>query len=475
MSFRDYPIATRVLIDGVAAYAGGPDSSDGKPTILDGLSFTWGRTNSIQQPEVGTCTFTMHVAVTDDVPPMLDVLRVNSTVEVWVDITQPDGTTVSELSWSGAVTSAVGQAVGYSGVEISVTASDPAAPLADETIGDNPWSVESAIARAQRILQLAQTDTTPIAIDDTISGIQLSYQDVDAQQVLPLLQDVANSIGGILWVAPTSSGTYLWIEDPGNRASLRQFLIDAVTGLVTITNNVPASSLLAAADLLLDNPQWSQDKSQGINSIDVQWESQGPVDPSTGQPTITDETVTVTVTPPPQIIRKQQIQTQLVSQLDAQELATRTLALVSETVGWVASGLTIDTTLLERDLPDLAYDQRLAVVSDLLDGANRLGRALTMINLPGWTPGGTMAATYIEGGTYTVTSGRWTLELNVSSPTGLGISATFADFSTTSVKVSDFDPTIKIRDAWGVAGPEYVGAGSSGFGAGMFGEQAFGV
>lgn len=471
--FRDYPITTRVIINGVEASTGA-DGANGVPTILDGLTLVWGRTTNVDQPDPGTCSFTMHEELRGELVPMLDVIDVDQTVELWADIDNGDSTITSILVWAGTVTAVSGQAVGYTAFEISVTASDAAASLAEETIGDNPWPVQDAQTRVNRILELAVTDTAPITIDPTIADTQLTYRDVDAQPVLGLLQDVATSCGGVLWVATSAdAGTFLRIEDPSQRASLRQFLIDAVTGLVTISNNTVPRSLLAAADILRDSVTWSKDKTQVINSVDVTWQEQTGVDPSTGLQTTAEQTLTVT-DGTPKIIRKLSIDTELITEFDASSLASQLLTLVSGSKGWMASGVSIDTTVLERDLSDLDYGQRLDVIKGLLDGTERAGRALTLIGAPGWTPGGNNVNAYIEGGTYTISAGRWQLDLNVSAPSGLGISATFADFNDTSVKVSDFDPTILIRDAWGVAGPNSPAA-TVGFGTGMFGIQAFGV
>lgn len=472
MSSRAYPFDTRVLIDGVEAYGGGPESPQGTPTILDGLSFTWGRQTNIDQPDVGTCTFTIRKELrgSTEITSMLDLINVDSSVEVWVDVLDDAGTvTESLLVWAGSVVSTSGQAVGYTSVTVTVTAAEPAASLADETIGDIPWPVQSVETRVARILELAQTDTAPITVDPTLTDYQLTYRDVDAQAVLPLLQDIAQSVGAVLWsAADADHGAYLWLEDPSNRASLRQFLIDASTGLVTITNNVPESGLVSAADVGLD-VQWAQDKTQAINSVDVTWQRQG-VD-TDGLPTVSEITETITQ-PGAKIIRKLSIGTELVNALDAGSLASRLFALVGSTAGWKASGLTIDTRVLEIDRPDFTYADRLQVVRHLLDGKARLGRPLTLVDLPEWAPGGTESSVYVEGGTYTINSGRWSLELAVSAPTGQGRSATFADFAGSGVKVSDFDPSITIGDAHGVAGP-YTFA--PGLGGGLFGDQAFGA
>lgn len=475
---RDYPIHTRVLIKGVQAPDTDADLIAGKPTILDGLQFVWGRTTSVDQPDPGTCQFVMHVQLdgTEPATPMLDVIKSGDKVEVWCDFDYPTGdgttTTLTRLCWSGFVVSAQGQTLGSNAFQVNVSAADPAAPLANETIGDTPWAVQTVQTRANRILQLSQTDTTPILVADTVADTDLTWRDVDAQPVLGLLQDVAQSVGGVLWVAADATrGTYLWMEDPSGRLALRKFVIDPTTGQVTIGSNPLDIAQFPANDLLNDPPQWTQDETQAINSVDVTWQEQGAIDPDTGQPTITEKTVTVT-DGAPDIVSKLSVGTELTSQLDAEQLAIRLLAMAGGTDGWTGSGISIDTTVLTRDLAGWDYLDRLTRITNLLDGVGRLGQPLTLTGMPGWTPGGDSTSMYVEGGTYTVTNRRWQLELVVSTSTGQGQSATFADFNDTDATVDDFQGAILVRDAAGVAGP--TGTTGTGFGLSPFGVTGFG-
>jgi hypothetical protein len=465
-----YPISTRVVIDGVQAYDDGDSFLAGLPTIVDGLSFTWGRQTNVDQPDPGTCTFTLHEELFGTVTPMLDAINVDQSVKVWVDITQPDSTVTSVLTWAGTVTEVNGAAVGYSAFQVAVTAADAAAPLADETIKDAPWIVQPVQTRVNRILQLANTDTAPITIDPSVASYSLTWREVDAEPVLALLQDIAQSVGGVLWVTTRNDGTtYMWIEDPSSRPSSRKFVINGTTGVVTIQDDVPATAQVTSIDVLRDPIQWTRSKSQAINSVDVTWQQQGIDD--TGKPTATATTTTITQ-PSTKIFRKLSIDTELISSLDASDLASRMLALMGGTRGWMATNVAIDSTILEFDLTPTEYASRLGMIQTLLDGESRVGCPLTLIDIPSWAPGGPMASIYIEGGTYTLTGQRWTFELNVSSSTGAGQSATFADFAGTGAKWSDFDPSIRFQDAYGVAGPNSITAG---FGAGQFGVQAFGV
>lgn len=52
-------IDCRVLIDGVRAADGRPEEDEADPVILSALSVTWGRSNTMSQPEADTCTFSV--------------------------------------------------------------------------------------------------------------------------------------------------------------------------------------------------------------------------------------------------------------------------------------------------------------------------------------------------------------------------------------------------------------------------------
>lgn len=84
MSDRDYPITTTVVIDGLEAPATPDELGAGIPTVLDGLSFQWGRSGPVDQPDIGSCTFQMREQLLDGDPvSMLDTVHVGSRVEVW--------------------------------------------------------------------------------------------------------------------------------------------------------------------------------------------------------------------------------------------------------------------------------------------------------------------------------------------------------------------------------------------------------
>lgn len=481
-----YPFTTRVLIGGVEAYRGGPDSITGTPTVLDELSFTWGRDTNVDQPEAGTCTFTLHVQLVGDNPtPMADVIVEDAIVEIWVDVIYPadddlPADTDSLLVWSGTVAKVDGQPFGDSAYQVVVSAVDPSGPLADETIGDDPWPAEPLGERVTRILDRGElwqpsgtdplvTDTLPVSVDSSVAGVPVTWRDVDAQPMLGMLQDAAQSVGGVLWVVPDSQiGVFLWLEDPSNRPSLKQFMIDPVTNVVTIGDSSGPDTTMSARDLLRD-VQWSRDKSQAINSVDVTWQDQTLDEDGNIQPT----SRTITITKPGTSkgkIKKLTVDTELTSELQARLLAGRLLDLTGAAGGWQGSNLQIDTASLQMPNDQISDRDRVETFAWLLSGFMRPGLGMKIIGVPGWMPGTT--AVYVEGGTYTVSAGRWLFDLTVSAATAQGHSASAADFAGTTVTAADFGP-ITAAMARGVSGPgEIFGPG---FGAGPFGATPFGT
>ena len=83
-------------------------------------------------------------------------------------------------------------------------AADPLAVLADVVIGDEPWPAETLQARAARISGLIQAQTGWDYPVDT-AGLSIwgaPARDVDAQEALGLLRELAESSGAILFFDP---------------------------------------------------------------------------------------------------------------------------------------------------------------------------------------------------------------------------------------------------------------------------------
>lgn len=376
-----------------------------------------------------------------------------------VSLEQAQSALRSVLVWSGEVTNLVAQSAGDEAYTVNITASDLSSILANVKVGDEPWPTEALSARAAKIMALIPS-SPPLIIDSTLQATQVSYRDVDAQPPLGLLQDLAQTAGGVLWIAAhATEGAYLWMEDPRNREALRRFVI-AADGTVSIQEEGDAATAsvttISAMDILRDPVNWVQDVSQVITQASVTWLEQIP--PAGEGEEYSTEEHTVVVQDTQEVldrfgVRDLSIGTELTSEADAMELAARLLAL-SRGVGWRASGLQYDTVLLIRDIDTVDYPARIDTAMDLLDATIRIGYAFTMVDMPEWTPAGAVRSLYVEGGSYTWEDGRWNLSLTATPAQGQGGSARWVDFEGTGVTWGDFRPNkIKWIDAYGTAGP----------------------
>ena len=327
---------------------------------------------------------------------------------------------------------------------LQVTAAGFTADLDNRTISDVPWPVESVAARAHRILTLSGLPVD-IDIDTSIDATLLTWRDVDAQGAAGLLQEIATSVDGVLWPAVHQSlGAYLRLEDPAMRASLLQLAL--VDGVVVVVQGDPDVGFDVSGCLLERDPvTWVQDVADVVTRVAVGWLVQGVDDK--GQPATTDATVEV-VDAALEVVhgtRRVQVSTQLQDGTDAADVAQRVLSRTGPDT-WRADGLTLD------DDDVVGGPAGVALVLDLLDGTSRIGAPLVLGDLPHWSPAGTDAGVYLEGGTYRFTGGRWVLELGVSAAAGQGMSAAW-DALDPAWTWNQWDPALSWNDLRGVAAP----------------------
>jgi hypothetical protein len=91
----------------------------------------------------------------------------------------------------------------------------------------------------------------------------------------------------------------------------------------------------------------------------------------------------------------------------------------------------------------------LDLAGKLLSSTWRLGLALSLSDLPDWTPTGSATSLYVEGGTYRFDGGRWLLSLLCAPAAGLGTSITF-DQVDEAVRYVDVDRSVRYLDMVGV-------------------------
>lgn len=330
---------------------------------------------------------------------------------------------------------------------VHVTAQDFTADLENTTVGDEPWPVETMQSRFERIVSLSGFALETI-IDPGVAGYQVSYQDVDAQGVTGLLQDLAQSVDGVLWAAThATTGPYLWVEDPGGRPGLYRLEqgTDGIVRIVPATDPEDDAITISSCDVLRDPVEWHQSVSDVSTRAAIGWLEQGVDDD--GKPTTTDRTETVIDAGLETIygIRRIQVSTLLQSAVDARTVAQHILARTSST-DWRVAGFTLS------DPGSLEVDDVDGLISDfleLLDGTTRIGRALQVTDLPAWSPSGPDAVVFLEGGTYSFVDGAWTLALIVSSAASQGSSVSWAELDP-AWRWVDMDPAIAWIDLIGV-------------------------
>lgn len=372
-------------------------------------------------------------------------------------LTDPSAARRESLVWAGEIQTVSFTGLGTSGIAAAISASDPSAEYANDTISDSPWPQQTLQTRVNRVDALARI-SADINIDTSLRNILLAYRDVDSQAAWGLLQDMATGVGAVLWVAThATAGTYLWFEDVANRASAWQLVVDPTTGNVTINGNTNTGGghmVISGDDLVYDQIAVTQDPSQVTTTVDVTWESEVP--PASAGDQTSTESHTVTVTDQAAAdkygLHNLQIETELTTQAAATDRANKALALARDSE-FLLSGLTVDTLMLECDVPGQPILDRLNNMLDLLDGTRRLGAAVLLVNLPEWVPTDVDRAIYIEGGTYRLENTRWILDLT-ATPSGAGAhTVTWDEMAPSGVTWDQIDPSITWDDLAGVAAP----------------------
>jgi hypothetical protein len=330
---------------------------------------------------------------------------------------------------------------GAKGPVVEVTAVDFTADLDNRDVGDEPWAVETMAARFGRILTLAGLPVTSV-IDDTVAGLLVSWQDVDAQPAAALLRDLAASVDATMWSAvhPTT-GAYLRVEDASTRAPLFT-LLEGTDGIVRIVT--AGGRVLSACEVLREPVSWVQSVSDVSTRAVVSWQEQTLDDE--GQPAPTERTVTVVDVDAEVELgtRRISLSTLLQSSGDAAAVADRLLARTSSS-DWRARSFTVDDVLLA------GTEANKGLLLDLLDGTSRIGLPIRVVDLPAWAPVPDLAV-YVEGASLDFEAGRWIVAATLSRAAGQGRSVTWADLDPTWTW-SDFDPGITWADLNGVAGP----------------------
>lgn len=408
---------------------------------------------------------TMWAAQTHFAPPEKPVLPTVPTwadnSAVWIDrvsLLAPDeGVELSLLVFGGRITD-IESAYAGGWAKIDITAADFLADLANRYIGSEPWPEETLQNRVLRITDLARNEGEPsiaVQISPSISEKMMTWEDVDHKASAGLLSDVATSVDGILWSAThILAGPYVKLEDPDNRPPLNvlNYNGDYIEVIPIDPETMPEEDRpldVSACDVSRDPVKFVLDVSDIATRTGITWREQTLDEEGNVKPTDRTLVVIDPVKERSYGSRNVSVQTLLTTREDAREVADRILA---RAVGiWRIDGLEISDSAIA--VPDAHSAE---VLLNILDGVRRGGTPLRVTALPLWSPLGSTALVYVEGGTYTYVNGGWECSLNVSRSVGVGRGVTWDALPNDDAwNWDNFDAAMTWEDLRGVAGPNY--------------------
>lgn len=438
------PIA--IYLDGVKLADGSPEDDPTAPYVIDGLTVTWGRTTTIDQPAASTNTFVMRQQPTwEGDQPAFDGMQIGRRIDLYAGENCP--VFVGSITDLALVWNADDELLW-----LTVTADDVLADLGNRPSASTPWAREALASRAANILNAARNDT-PITISTDIRPIILRKLDVDEgadSMVAEQLADIAASVDAVLWATVDADGQpALFMESPALRAPLRRL---AKPGALIIIEDVSAAAGAMPIDPCipnLDPVEFRQTGSDMVTGVSVTYYIPDPEDSSAPDVGVTTTIVDQAAESPdrPWGVRRMTLDSQLTTAADAQEFAGRIVGRLSSPQ-WRITGLAIDTEV-EPTLSDVQMQR-------LLNMRTRNGLPVTINPLPAWAPlpSDTFAG-YVEGGEIASIRGYWSCVLTVSSAQSFGgASAKWDDLPADDAWCWDnFDPDIVWADLNGVAGP----------------------
>lgn len=313
---------------------------------------------------------------------------------------------------------------GSNRVIAKVICRDERGEIANRDIGGEPWPAESIALRFDRIMDAAELTGFQYELSPSAMTPIVTWMDVDRQQALSLLDELAVSADAVLWSASSLVfGPYLYLESMNDRAPLLT-LEEGIDGLVRIVSNfdpLEAGAVeLDACNLSLNGVWWISSVADYSTRVIVRWLEQ-VVDPETSEIKPTDRSVELRNEDDEALygVYRDSIGTKLTTEAAANSLASSLLGRLNQRT-WRLDGLEWDTAVAGGMT---SYD--LDVFMTILDGSSRLGLPMVMTNLPDWTPipMGQTVPYYLEGGTFRSRNGAWSLDLDVSSGVAAGNAA----------------------------------------------------
>lgn len=414
------------------------ERSDLEPVAMTGLSIKWGRDNTLDQPETSTCSFHL----TD---PEGGTTRLDETISLGsLVLVQSELAGVRFNVFGGRVTDLnTSFDAGTNAGVCDVIAADTMGDLSNRYVGSEPWPAETLATRALRVLTAIGQGSAALYVDERPAAYIVSRMDVDRQPASALLFELASSAGAVLWTAVTdlAGSNRFKIEDPWVRESLVRFLPDPDSGLWAPTFGEGGSGYpLSGCQVIRDPVDWKRAVTDLITRATVRYRDQTTSpDPTERSVMIVDTDAEITYG-----ARGVSVGTLLTTSADATTVASGIMAAHPTSPQWRTTGLTWDLA----DTPTLD-PTTIELAGKLLSNVERPGLALSLRDLPYWTPTEASVALYVEGGTYSFDAGRWLLALDCSPSTGLGTSITFDEVDE-AVTYQLVDRSVRYLDMVGV-------------------------
>lgn len=322
-------------------------------------------------------------------PESLDFGLVTPSVDA-ITYTAPPLETERVQVWAGRVTDCnVIPAVGPGTIKIEVTANGEIVEVENVSVGDEPWSSETTVARIDQIAELIPLPVTDFSISrDALPVSVLAPRDVDSQPALALIREYASMVLGVVWpVSVPGARNHVWIENTLWRGA-------GWTG---------PEGQLSACNFDASQIQLGQSADQVITTVAVSWLE------SVAGEYLEQTHYTVDVAAAATYgARQLRLQTEFVSESAASTMGANVIT-AARASDWSLKGMTFDTKHVNNT--DGKAQELLMI---LLNSAQRPGSWLTITDLPEWMPV-SVASGFVEGGTITYTGGRWRFDLNMSA------------------------------------------------------------
>ena len=299
---------------------------------------------------------------------------------------------------------------------VNLECNDWTVDLENKKVGAKPFTPEPTSARLARILALCPgVQVEPLS--PATSARRLAARDVDAQNPMDLLRELAASNDAILWpLAHATRGEYFKFEDQDTRKSLYYLSWDQGTGNATPRGRPPRGVVISARAITRGGFTVTRDLSDITTAARVTYKTTD----ADGKQHDADAVATAPEREREYGTRELRISTWLDRKEDAEALAT---ALLNRTGpgGWVITGSQAISAH-----PTMSGD----TLASLLDASTRAGLAVTLTDLPPWVPGNPKVPVYLAGGTYKYSKGTWTLDLTLTRAATSGGAAAWGQLPT---------------------------------------------